>query len=214
MHGDALLLIGLILAYGFILSRYVPERLHFAANAVASVLVIVYGFSCGLDLTAMGLGPHLITTGIVVATACSLAVMVVVGLVTWLVPARYLSANSELTRSGKIAYETAVRIPLSTALSEEILFRGVLLAVLLQYWAVVPSMLVGSIVFGLWHVMPSSRDHARAAVLPIVLMTAIAGAFFCWLRLLSGSIAAPWLLHWTFNTSALLAIHFVHRKST
>lgn len=213
MHSDALILIGFILAYGFVLSRYIPERFHFVANITASIVVVVYGFVCGLDVTAMGLGLRLIPRGIIIAAVCSLAVMLVVGLVAWLVPARYFSEGSQLTRSGKVAYETAVRIPLSTALSEEILFRGVLLAVLLQHWTILPSVLMCSAVFGIWHVMPSSRDHASAAVVPITLITAAAGVLFCWLRLLSGSIAAPWLLHWTFNASALLAIHFVHRKS-
>lgn len=212
MHPATVLIIGLILAYGFILARYIPDKLHLIANSVAALLAVGFGIWNGLDFETLGLNLHLATKGIVVTAACSVGIMLIAGVVALLVPGRQLSKLPQVMRPGKIAYETAVRIPLSTALSEEILFRGVLLAMLLQHSSAVTSVIICSIVFGLWHVMPSSRDHRESAVLPIILATAVAGVFFCWLRIVAGSIIAPWLVHWTVNAAALLAIHGVHKK--
>jgi membrane protease YdiL (CAAX protease family) len=39
-----------------------------------------------------------------------------------------------------------------------------------------------------------------------VLVTAVGGAVFCWLRVRSGSLLAPALLHWAVNGLGLLAV--------
>jgi len=41
-----------------------------------------------------------------------------------------------------------------------------------------------------------------------VIATAIAGMFFTWLRILSGSLIAPWLVHWTINGSSMVSVLF------
>jgi membrane protease YdiL (CAAX protease family) len=213
MTGFSILLICLILAYGFCLARYVPERLHFMVNCIASLLAIAVGLWHGLSFEAMGLGLHLIPKGIIVALVCSLGISLVAGLISAFISTkRIFDVVPQITRPGKIAYETAVRIPLSTALSEEILFRGVLLAVLMQSSPTLVSVIICSIVFGIWHVQPSNWNHTKITVLPTVVVTAIAGLFFCWLQLLAHSIIAPWLVHWTINASALLTIHFVRTR--
>ncbi len=66
----------------------------------------------------------------------------------------------------------------------------------------------------MWHVLPTlnSLDTnpgasaasgslllQAAAVAFVVLATGVAGMFFSWLRLRSGSILAPWLTHTGFN---------------
>jgi hypothetical protein len=59
---------------------------------------------------------------------------------------------------GEAAYHVAVRIPLATALAEEVLFRGVLLAMLRQRRPPVAAVLWTSMLFGAWHVLPTI-DH-------------------------------------------------------
>jgi membrane protease YdiL (CAAX protease family) len=44
-------------------------------------------------------------------------------------------------------------------------------------------------------------------VVGTVLLTTVAGAVFCWLRVRSGSLLAPVLLHWALNGLGLLAVH-------
>jgi membrane protease YdiL (CAAX protease family) len=121
---------------------------------------------------------------------------------------------------GEAAYHLAVRIPLATALAEEVLFRGVLLAMFRQRRSPVAAVLWTSLLFGAWHVLPTI-DHyqgnpasdlvadpgrgRRLAVLATTLSTTGAGGVFAWLRLRSGSVLAPVLAHTAVNVSAYLA---------
>jgi membrane protease YdiL (CAAX protease family) len=118
------------------------------------------------------------------------------------------------------AYHLAVRIPLATALAEELLFRGVLLALFRRRRSATAAVLWTSLLFGAWHVLPTI-DHyqgnpasdlvadpargRRLAVLATTLSTAGAGAGFAWLRLRSRSLLAPVLAHAALNVSAYLA---------
>jgi membrane protease YdiL (CAAX protease family) len=111
-----------------------------------------------------------------------------------------------------------VRIPLGTALAEELLFRGALLGLYLRRHRPLVAVVMASVVFGLWHVLPTlgtlgsnqvatdvTGGHlvARiAAVCAFVVGTGTVGAWFCWLRPRSGSIVAPWLAHAAVNMSA------------
>ena len=121
---------------------------------------------------------------------------------------------------GLLAYRALVRIPLGTALLEEFAFRGVLFAawrrVARPIWAAVGS----SIVFGLWHVRPSielldSNGLATAsagrigAVAGAVAATTLAGMVFCWLRMRSRSLLAPYLAHTAANSLALVGVYLV-----
>ena len=108
--------------------------------------------------------------------------------------------------TAELAYQTLVRIPIGTALCEEVAFRGVLFGV----WAKgsgVRNALVGStIAFGLWHVTPTfelmdgsglfpSLPLLAVAVVVGVLASAVGGLFFAWLRLRTGSIYGPAVTH-------------------
>jgi membrane protease YdiL (CAAX protease family) len=126
---------------------------------------------------------------------------------------------SEVDRR-RATYHLAVRIPLATALAEEMLFRGVLLALFQQRRAPAAAVLWTSLLFGAWHVLPTI-DHyqgnpasdlladpsrgRRLAVLTTTLSTAAAGAAFAGLRLRSRSVLAPVLAHAAINLSAYLA---------
>jgi uncharacterized protein len=117
-------------------------------------------------------------------------------------------------------YHLAVRIPLATALAEELLFRGVLLALFRQRRTTAAAVLWTSLLFGAWHVLPTI-DHyqgnpasdlvadpvrgRRLAVLTTTLSTAAAGGAFAWLRLRSRSVLAPVLAHAAINLSAYVA---------
>jgi hypothetical protein len=114
----------------------------------------------------------------------------------------------------------ALRIPLATALAEELLFRGALLALLRRRAAGGRGGLWTSLLFGAWHVLPTI-DHCqgnaasalvadvgrgrRLAVLTAMLSTTGAGGVFAWLRLRSHSVLAPVLAHAAVNMSAYLA---------
>lgn len=117
---------------------------------------------------------------------------------------------------GSLLYATMVRIPIGTALFEEVAFRGLLLALALQMLPTVRAVAATSAVFGLWHVAPTivtlrindvevASLAGAGAIAGAVLVTTVAGAGFCWLRLRSGSLVAPILAHWATNALGLLA---------
>ena len=123
------------------------------------------------------------------------------------------------TSRTRLLWEAGVRLPWGTVLLEEVAFRGLLLAVVLQASGQVWAVAVTSVCFGLWHVIPSlGRGHEVAAattflgaraeagfVVGSVVATTAAGVAFAVLRLVSGSLLAPMAVHWTLNASGLLA---------
>ena len=120
--------------------------------------------------------------------------------------------------AGEVAYQVLFRIPFITALTEELLFRSVLLGVLLALLSVRSAVVVSAFVFGLWHVLTTIGDlsgndatqslgalEQAGSVVGVVLATSVAGLLFGWLRIRSGSVVAPWLAHIAFNASTFVA---------
>jgi uncharacterized protein len=124
-------------------------------------------------------------------------------------------------------YHLAVRIPLATALAEELLFRGALLALLRRERSPAAAVAWTSLLFGAWHVLPTLKDYHGnpasnlvgnpgrgqwLAVLATTVSTAAAGSALTWLRLRSRSLVAPVLAHAALNASAYLAGRSVVRR--
>jgi membrane protease YdiL (CAAX protease family) len=110
-----------------------------------------------------------------------------------------------------------VRIPIVTAMTEELFFRGVLHAALIALYPVEAAILLGSVLFGLWHIGPSidqsrawssakARTGVAVATTFTVIATTVAGLFLVWLRVETGSIWASVAVHAAVNMSvAVLA---------
>ena len=114
-----------------------------------------------------------------------------------------------------------VQIPLGTVVLEEVAFRGVLPALMgaspAIRWRWIP-VLGASILFGLWHILPSiGIDNANAAVggalghnqvltttLAVLAMT-VAGVAMCALAHLGKGIKTTMLLHWATNSLGFFA---------
>jgi uncharacterized protein len=197
-----------LVAYNAVLNRwpafhgwgYVPVNL-----AAAGVLVAA-GSLLGLSVDQMGLAPDAVglLIGLAAGGACGVPLLLVSG--------SRLSRLLADRRAGEglAWYRAAIRIPLGTALFEEVAFRGVLLGLLFEYGRPA-AVLVSSAVFGLWHVEPA-RQMARingrdpsATIAATVVFTAGAGVLFGWLRVTSGGIALPTGLHAAVNVAAYLA---------
>ncbi len=135
-----------------------------------------------------------------------------------------------------LVYHAVVRIPLGTVLLEELAFRAVLPAFLSSCHVGSPrsgrfdmtessrrrdmyrGVLVASLLFGLWHVLPAWEVNEAnpvvgeafgndglgqaAAVVLAVFGTFVAGLGLCALRYWSGSVLAPILVHVTTNSAA------------
>jgi membrane protease YdiL (CAAX protease family) len=110
-----------------------------------------------------------------------------------------------------------VVIPLGTVVMEEIAFRSVLWGMLSRHsrpWQVLATT---SVLFGLWHVIPSLHvaqgnegvsaavgDHTAVVVLGTVAVTTLGGLVFGELRRRSDSVLAPAGLHWATNALGVL----------
>jgi len=120
-------------------------------------------------------------------------------------------------RGAALAFYALVRIPLGTALAEEVLFRGVLFAAWREAGAsTVLAAVWASMAFGLWHVTPTiigirmndpraSHYKLGTAVAVAVLLTTAAGLGLTWLRLETGGVVAPIVLHAGINSVGTLA---------
>ncbi len=111
-----------------------------------------------------------------------------------------------MSRRGFVAH-TLVRIPVLTALTEEILFRGVVWALLAQLGGVPLAWVGSSVAFALGHVVVA-RQQARREGYPIgrwlsttLAMTLVAGFVLGWLRLVTGGIWASVGVHAVVNAT-------------
>jgi membrane protease YdiL (CAAX protease family) len=111
-----------------------------------------------------------------------------------------------------LLWQMFIRIPLATAAFEELAFRGVLFGLLTARIGPKSAALWSSLLFGVWHVLPSlglaDRNEGLAgvgfwAVVLSVAFTTLAGLLLTWLRVRSGSLIAPIALHWAVNALAL-----------
>ncbi|MDQ4070666.1 MAG: CPBP family intramembrane metalloprotease [Actinomycetota bacterium] len=189
---------------------WVSDRWYVPLNlATAGVLVALVGPD---DL---GLSPG---EEPVAAVAAALTVLVAVAVLAVLPATRPFFADRRMAGvDGRgTAWRALVRIPFGTVVLEEVAFRGVL-PVLLSTWS-------ASVLFGLWHVLPTVRTldvngvapspPARAlAVGAAVAATAGVGLVLCWLRWATGSLLAPALVHTAANSGAVVAGYRVLRSA-
>ena len=221
--------VALLVVHNVVIERlawwmYVPACLTTAAGLVA------LGAAAGLTVADMGLYVRSPGAGLLAGPAVPVGVIVVtvIVVVAAVVPTtRQLFADRRMAGVGPAgtAYRTAVRIPLGTVLLEEVAFRGVLIALLAAIvplgWAVAAT----CVLFGLWHLVPTTaaldvngiaiaRARDRAAVLAVTVgAMAVAGALLCWLRLATGSIAAPAVVHVSATATATAAAYAVQRTT-
>ncbi|MCV2487761.1 CPBP family intramembrane metalloprotease [Geodermatophilus sp. YIM 151500] len=183
-----------------------------AANLAATAALLAAARAGGLSWTALGLSPGRLAAGARLGGACAAVVAAGYGLALAVPALRPLLADARVAglSGGQVAHQVLVRIPLGTVLWEEVAFRGVLLAALVRVVRPRTAVLGSAALFGAWHVRPAlsavaandlaESPVARAAlVLAGCAVTATAGVLFTWLRLRSGSLLAPVLLHLATN---------------
>ena len=203
---------------------WVPDGSYIVVNGTAAVALLAAARCTGLSWVELGLSRRRAGAGLrwggaafaVVAVALTVAVAVPV-LRPLLTDARAAGRDA-----GDVAADVLLRIPLGTVLWEEVAFRGVLLAALARVLPMGSAVGAAAVVFGIWHIRPTlsgiaANDLVDAAwlrtlaVLGVCTFTAAAGVLLSWLRLRSGSLLAPALLHLATNTLGTVAAAAVHR---
>jgi membrane protease YdiL (CAAX protease family) len=192
-------------------------------NLLATAVLLAVARACGLSWAELGLARRRVPSGL--AWGAAAAALVALGYAVALaVPAlRPLLADDRSAGLGlgELAGRVLVRIPLGTVVWEEVAFRGVLLAALVRLMPVRWAAVTGAVVFGLWHVRPTlsgldanelAEGPARVGAVALVCAgTAVAALLFTWLRLRSGSLLAPALLHLATNSLGTVAAVIAHR---
>jgi membrane protease YdiL (CAAX protease family) len=192
-------------------SRWAPTF----TGAVGAIVALASGILFGFD--RIGLGS---TDPAVVLAWALAAVLMSTAAGTFMLrrpSLRTEMADPRVTMLGRrqVAAHILVRIPLFTALVEEVFFRGVLHAALMALYPTPVAIWLGAGLFGLWHIGPgldqaeaSEKTTSTAALhtAVTVIATTLAGAFLVWLRIETGSIWAPVAVHAAVNmTMALFA---------
>ena len=205
-------------------NEVVPDAVYVPTNVLTGALLVGIAVLAGASFGEIGLGRADASIGLRwgVAIAGVVAVGLAVGVA--LPPTRGLFHDQRVAglSGADLAYEALLRIPVGTALFEEIAFRGVLLALLLRVTSTVPAVAVSSVLFGLWHILPTisglranelvaGAAATFGAVGGAAIVTALGGVLLCALRLHTGSLIAPVLAHTATNSLATVAAFMVQR---
>jgi uncharacterized protein len=188
------------------------------ANVAAAGVLLAVARRAGLTWEELGLDPRRLPAGLGWGAACAALVAAAYAVAVAGPPLRPLLTDARVDGldGADVATEALVQIPLGTVLWEEVAFRGVLQAAATRVFPLPAATALSCAVFGLWHVRPALSGLAAndlaggplatgGAVLGTCLWTAAAGLLFTWLRLRSGSLAAPAMLHLATNSLGVLA---------
>ncbi|MFJ3759519.1 CPBP family intramembrane glutamic endopeptidase [Streptomyces sp. NPDC090080] len=184
---------------------------------VASAALVALLFWAGGDRAELGLGRNTLADGLRWAVALTgiVAAVYLCGALLPVTRGLFADQRTDALSGPQAAFKALVAVPVGTVLLEEIAFRGVLFALLRRLRTATTAAVLSSVLFGLWHILPSldldedkptlgavfghSVTGAVLVDVGAVLFTAVAGCLLCWLRDRSGSLLAPMALHWAVN---------------
>lgn len=204
-----------LLFVNLITNKWAP-RAYLLTCLLSTVLLLCIARLDELSWNQLGLGPGTWKTGILWSLGVFGAVVLFYAVAVSIPFARKGFSDKRAAEHGwlSVLYQSMIKIPFGTALLEETAFRSVLLAVITDGWGWTWGVIGSSILFGLWHVLPSldfqeSNDAAKIlgegrsaqvkSVVLTVIGTALAGVGFCLLRGISESIFPPIVLHASLN---------------
>jgi membrane protease YdiL (CAAX protease family) len=210
-----------VLAAVNVADKYGPRHTGLIAGPVVALALVLLARRAGLTWHDLGLSKRTLLPGLKYAIGAigAVAIVYAVGVaLPWTRPA-FHDVRYHLHLSAALLTAFIV-VPLGTVLLEEVAFRGVLLGLVNRHRGATWASITSSVLFGLWHVLPSLRlNHANQAVgavlgtnatgrvltvLGVVAFTALAGALLCEVRRRSGSLLASAALHWATNGMGLL----------
>jgi membrane protease YdiL (CAAX protease family) len=223
-HRRLLLVLGAIVAILTVVNvanKYGPTGTGLVAGPLVALILVLLGRRAGLTWHDLGLSRSTLVPGLKYALGAVAAVAVVyaIGAAIPVTRPAFQDVRYHLHLSAALITAFVV-VPLGTVLLEEVAFRGVLMGLVSRHRGAVWASLTSSVLFGLWHILPSLRlNRANEAVGSIlgtgltgqvlavagaVGFTAVAGLLLCELRRRSGSLLAAAALHWATNGLGLL----------
>jgi uncharacterized protein len=221
--------VAILALHNLAVHRLLPAPADAALNLLTAAGLVAFARRAGCGDDDLGIDSADAAAGLRLGLAAGAVAAGGVALCAALPATRPFFGDRRVTTVGRreVAYQVAVRIPLATALAEEVAFRGALLGLLQQRRSRAVAVGLTSLLFGASHALPT-LDHyhgnpasglaadpdegRRIAVLATMLSTAGAGCLFACLRLRSRSLVAPVLAHAAINVSAYLAGRSVVRR--
>jgi membrane protease YdiL (CAAX protease family) len=211
--------VGLLVATN-LLDNWLLPGAYLLIHLVMAVALVAVARRDGLTWRDLGLDRRDWRRGLIWAAGL-VAVVATVLVIAAVVPglSGFFDDDKATDLSGAaLLWQLLIRIPLGTAVFEELAFRGVLFGLLLPRIGIRAAALWSSVLFGLWHVLPSldlsDRNEGLQsvglwAVLLSVAFTTLAGLLLTWVRVRSGSLLAPIALHWAVNALALAVVWLI-----
>jgi membrane protease YdiL (CAAX protease family) len=215
----------LVLVLTNLVAHFTTPWANIATVPAVAVGLVFLMRANGLDWTDLGLGREHWKSGLAYALAAVAVVGSVITVGVLLPVTRPMFMNNHYATISGALIASMIVIPLQTVIPEELAFRGVLHGALNRAWGFRGVALMGSLLFGLWHVATSlgltssnvgftrlfggGMVGMLAGVTMAVLATGAAGFVFSWLRRRSGSLIAPIALHWSLNGLGALAAALV-----
>jgi membrane protease YdiL (CAAX protease family) len=204
-----LVLLAAITVYGYFMPRQLNKRYYTVINLGFGLLAVLFAKIAGVSWANLGLGVNSLGVVLIFAVLAILALEFVV-------------LKNRVQLNGKNYEELFIRIPIGTALAEELIFRSSLMGLLLQNYSRLAAITVSSAAFGLWHILPGPGSilatqkiagwqapvwlALTSSAILTVIATTVGGIFIGWLRIISGGIVLPWIFHasinmggWVFN---------------
>ncbi|MCZ7456881.1 CPBP family intramembrane glutamic endopeptidase [Streptomyces sp. WMMC940] len=208
-----------VLVVTHVLINRVGAELYVPVCVVATAALVLLARLGGVTWDELGMGRSSVRRGLRWGLVLVGVVIVVYGVALAAPFTREAFVDRRVAglSAGELLYRVFVRVPFGTVLLEEVAFRGVLWAVIRRRWGTGWATAGTSVLFGLWHIVPSrglTRSNAAVgAVLgtggtgvalsvgAAVVGTALAGVLFCELRRRSGSLIPSVALHCALNSA-------------
>ncbi|MEV0222351.1 CPBP family intramembrane glutamic endopeptidase [Streptomyces sp. NPDC050704] len=206
-----------VLVAANLLNNWLAPGAYVLTCVTATAALILIARWDGLTPADLGLDAAALRRGLRWAPALAAAVLVVfvIALAVPLTRDAFRDARAAGLSTEQLLWQVLVRVPFGTVLLEETAFRGVLWSMLSRRHGTTWATTMSSLLFGLWHLLPSrglNRSNAATeaafgtdstavplTVTATIAATAVAGAVLCELRRRSGSLLAPAALHWSVN---------------
>jgi uncharacterized protein len=207
-------------AYSMV-ARHLPRHGRIAANLGFAGGALLVARAAGASTAELGLARTQTARGIRAGLLASVPVAAAAAAaVSW--PAlRTRLAEPRITETtpAEASFEVFVRIPIETAVAEEVIFRGALLGLGLRERSCAGAVLASSLAFGLWHVpttvagLHSQTANERwVATAAVVAATTIGGVALAILRLRANSVIAPMIAHAALNMTTYTGVRVMVGK--
>ena len=221
-----LLAIVAIASYANVIANLVlDDAWHIPFNLGILAVALLIARRAGTTWTSMGLRQDRLKRGALVGGAVIGVIAIGVAIAVAIPATRELFLQDRLVDEsvGWLLFQALVRIPLATALYEEVLFRGIVFGMLVRRNSPLVAALWTSLLFGFWHILPTFVTDpldVETGIIGIALTafgavagTMAAGIGFLWVRLFANSTLAAVLAHIGTNSvsmlGALVVIHIL-----